>query len=190
MRLRLLPWIWERYEASRRSNWVAGWSLAWKLSTFVSALHADTFLAPNVKYFCSLLRPRSELIRVLLRFITVHLPWYGVNYYPFITCLESLPNLHTLEIGWTDELITSPLNDALEGVKLPQIKNLILPPVAHPLLQHCCNVEDVACVVKHEKSPPDGLIESLASNQDSKIKRLAIPPVLWVNTSRKWFNTQ
>ena len=119
----------------------------------------------------------------------MHLPWYGVNYYPFITCLESLPNLHTLEIKWTNQCIAPPLNNALENVKLPQIKNLILPPVAHPLLRHCCNVEDVACVVRYETIPPEGFLGSLASNPDSKIERLAIPLVLWADPSRKWFST-
>ena len=46
----------------------------------------------------------------------------------FITCLESLPNLHTLEIGFVDYYPRAPLlENVLKGVKLPQIKTLILP---------------------------------------------------------------
>ena len=77
------------------------------------------------------------------------------------------------------------LEEALERVKLPQIKTLILPPTAYPLIQHCSNVEDIICVVGRGATPTDGFLSSLASNQDSKVKRLAIPLVLWSNPSRE-----
>ena len=67
------------------------------------------------------------------------------------------------------------LENVLEDVKLPQTKNLILPPVAHPLLRRYCNVEDVACVIRHENVPPDRFLRFLASNQDSSVERLATP---------------
>ena len=104
---------------------------------------------------------------------------------PFVKCLESLPNLHTLEMGWTDDSITAPLGKALKGVELPQIKALNIFPTAHPILQHCRNVEDVACVVKYQIVPPDGFLRSLTSNRDSKVKRLTIPLVLWDDAPRK-----
>ena len=107
---------------------------------------------------------------------------------PFVRCVESLPNLHTLEIGMANIFMTAPLKDALEGVKLPQIKTLILPPAAHPLLQHCHNAEDVICVIEYYTGSSDEFFESLASNQDSKVKRLAIP-LLWGKQSRKQSNT-
>ena len=95
----------------------------------------------------------------------------------FVKCLESLPNLHTLEIGRADGDITAPLGKALKHVKLPQIKVLILPPTVHPLLRHCCNVEDVVYVVMNRVALADEFLGSLASNQDSKVKRLTIPLV-------------
>ena len=55
MWLRLLPWIWERLEASRRNLGTSG-DFEWKLNAIVSALHADAFVATSVKYFCALLR--------------------------------------------------------------------------------------------------------------------------------------
>lgn len=103
----------------------------------------------------------------------------------FVECLVSLPNLHTLQIGWTSDSISSSLKDALKGVKLPQIKTLIVPPGAHPLLRHCSDVEDVVCVVKDEPRSPDEILKSLASRQGSKVKRLAIPLILWPDTSRE-----
>ena len=107
----------------------------------------------------------------------------------FVKCLESLPNLHTLEIGWTRSPITTPLKNVLKGVELPQIKTLILPPVAYPLLRHCRNVEDVVCVVCCGTKTSDVFLESLASDQDSKVERLAIPLVSLDNPSRKRFIT-
>ena len=73
-----------------------------------------------------------------------------------------------------------------EGVcKLPQIKTLIIPPTTHPLLQHCRDVDDVICVITDETRSFDGLLRSLASNRDSKVKQLAIPVALWPNPSRE-----
>ena len=104
----------------------------------------------------------------------------------FVGCLKSLPSLHTLEIGWSNDFITTPLENALKGVKLPQIKTLIIPPSAYPLLQRCCNVEDVVCAIMHLTIPSnDGFLRSLASNRDSKVKQLAIPLALLSNPSRK-----
>ena len=111
----------------------------------------------------------------------------------FVKCLRSLPNLHTLEIVQEDGYITpslkNPLRLKFKGVKLPQIKTLILPPVAHPLLKHCPNVEDVNWVVGDRTISSDQFLRSLASIQDSKIKRLAIPLILPGNPSRELSDT-
>ena len=115
----------------------------------------------------------------------VHLLPYGSTLPSFVKCLEALPNLHTVEIGWADGAITASLKTALKRVKLPQIKSLILPPAAHPLLRHCRDVEDVVCVVKDKTTTSDEFLGSLTSNRNSKVKRLAIPLVLWSNPSRK-----
>ena len=48
---------------------------------------------------------------------------------------------------WVAAFITTPLEDVLRGVQLPQIETLIIPPGIHPLLRHCHNVENIACVV-------------------------------------------
>ena len=102
----------------------------------------------------------------------------------FVKCLKSLPNLRTLEMGWMDDSVTIPLKKALKGVELPQIKTLVLFPTAHPLLLHCCGVEDVACVAGYQTMPHDGFLRSFASTRDSKVKRLAIPLVMKSDLSR------
>lgn len=84
-----------------------------------------------------------------------------------------------------DDMVTVPLENALKDVEFPQIKALVLFPTAHPLLQHCRNVEDVACVSSYQNLFHDVFLQSLASIQDSKVKRLVIPLRGWVNGSRK-----
>ena len=82
----------------------------------------------------------------------------------------------------------SPLKRALKGVKLPQIKTLIIPPTAYPLLRRCCDVEDVVCMpIRNQVVDPlyTKFLRSLASRRGSKIKRLAIPLATWHNPSRK-----
>ena len=109
---------------------------------------------------------------------------HGPDLQYFVRCLMFLPNPHTLEI-WGDEVVTISLEKALKRVKLPQIETLILSPSAHPILRHCHNVEDVVYAVRDMTRPPDEFLESLESNRNSKIKRLAIPLILWPDPSRK-----
>ena len=114
--------------------------------------------------------------------MAVHLPSDRPILRSFVRCIESLPNLHTLEV-WGDAKTS--LKKALKGVKLPQIKTLILPPNAYPFLRHCRDVENVVCVVMYGITYSDGILRSLASNRNSKVKRLAMPLGLWTNPSRE-----
>jgi len=114
--------------------------------------------------------------------MTVRYLWHKAGSV-LVECLESLPNLHTLEIWLADYCQHTPLlKDALKGVKLPQIKTLVLPPVAHLLVEHCPNVEDVDWVTGGQTVTSS---EFLASIQHSKIKRLAIPLVSPGDPSRE-----
>ena len=121
--------------------------------------------------------------------MTISLTHIKTSFPLFIKCLESFPNLHTLSIASVGDYITAPLKNALEGIELPQIKSLILPPAAYPLLQHCRNVEDVAFAVGRQTPSSSGFLGPLASNRDSKVKRLAIPLCRWADAPRKWFTT-
>ena len=104
---------------------------------------------------------------------------------PFVRCLQSLPSLHTLEIARVEGPDSTRLKSALKGVKLPQIKTLIFPPAAYPLLQPCLNVEDVVCAAGDRNTLSDGFLRFFKSNRDSKVRRLAIPLVTWANPSSK-----
>jgi len=119
----------------------------------------------------------------------VHLLWD--NAIPaFVKCLESLPNLHTLEIGSADySPSTTQLKKVFEGVELPQIKTLFLPPAAYPLLECCHNVEDVDWVIGSELISIVNYLGPLASIQDLKVRRLAVPLVSLGNPSRKRTST-
>ena len=120
--------------------------------------------------------------------MTVDIPSNGTVIPLFVKCLEALQNLHTLEVMSVDDDMTSPLKNALKRVNLPQIQTLILPLAAHPLLRTCPNVEDIVCVVRYNYTSSDGFLKSLGFIRDSKVKRLAIPLVLWSEPSRKWLS--
>jgi hypothetical protein len=79
------------------------------------------------------------------------------------------------------------LEKALKCIKLSQIKTLIIPPLTHFLLRHCHGVEDIVCAVRYMDTDisSDTILGSLVSNRDSKVKRLVIPLVSWVNPSSK-----
>jgi len=109
---------------------------------------------------------------------------------PLVRCLSFLQNLHSLEIGSSDYgPDTALLEKALERIVLPQMKTLIIPEPAHPLLKHCPNVEDVVWVITNKPITSDEFLESLSSNCDSKVERLTIPLVLHGNPSRKRSST-
>ena len=117
--------------------------------------------------------------------MTVSGSWGSSTLPELFKCLESLPNLHTLEMGEVAYYPPFQLRRLLERVKLPQVKALILPAHAYPLLEICHNVEDVVYVIQHGVTPSDEFCEPLASNQDSQVKRLTLPLISWSNPSRK-----
>ena len=173
MRSRLLPWIRERLDVEmlKPYNWSSGESVEGRLNAIINASHADTFMANRVRYLCTLSPLGSELICVLRRFMTVYLAWNESSIPLFVKCLGSLQNLHTLETGRTTDFSPTLLQDALTGVALPQIKTLVMPPIVHPLLQHCHDVEDVVCVVMDENPSYDRFLGSLALWELTRITR-------------------
>jgi len=185
MRLRLLPWIWEHLEPLW-GNYVGPGGL----SRIAHASRVDGSLASSVKYFCALFCPSEPgLTRSLCRSMTLDSLWQVAEFPLFVECLESLPNLHTLAIGWSDDYITDSLKDVLKRRKFPQIKALILPPSAYPLLKSCCNAKDVDCVVGDRPIYFKKLPEFLASIQGSNVKQLATPLVSSCDTPSKWSAT-
>ena len=115
----------------------------------------------------------------------MRLPWFSAIP-AFVECLQSLQNLCSLEIGLGNFWPCAwKLKVVLKHIELPQIKTLILPPAAHPLLNHCPNVEDVDLVTGDRYMTSEEFLGSLASIQGSKVKRLAIPLVLPGSPSRR-----
>ena len=117
--------------------------------------------------------------------MTVHLVHDNFTFSKFIKCLESLPNPHTLEIGQVDYHPTGSLKNALGRVELPYIRVLILLPYTFPPTQSCRNAEDVVDVFIGGAVFFEEFCEFLAFNQDSKVKRLAIPMISRNNLSSK-----
>ena len=187
MRSLLRPWIWDLIEPSRRRHYFydSSDSLPRKLNVLMDALRADVSLGTNVKYLCILLHRWSGLTRILSRFMTVRYLWYEVVP-TFFKCIKSLPNLHTLEIGMVNYFPRpGDFRGAIKRVTLLQIKSLILPPNAHPLVKHCPSVEDVDWVVRDCIMASNDFPRCLESIRGSKIKRLGIPLILPGDPSRK-----
>jgi len=65
----------------------------------------------------------------------------------FANCLQSLPNLHTLELCHVHQEMTTKLKRAFEGKTIPSIRTVVLPTIAHHILRSCPNVVDVTCNV-------------------------------------------
>ena len=88
----------------------------------------------------------------------------------FVRCLVVLPNLHTLEVISMGTHYSEPLRNALGCTKLPQIKTLILPSMAHCLLRHCPNIDDLTCTPFR---PNGDFIQSLIAGRQ-KLRRFAV----------------
>lgn len=105
----------------------------------------------------------------------------------FVRCLTVLPNLHALEVISMGSHFSDPLRDALDGVELPQIKILILPSMAHCLLRHCPNVDDLTCTPFR---PNEDFIRSLIAGRQ-KLRRFAVlfpgNVVAWTGERFSWF---
>jgi len=187
LRSRLRPWIWGLLEPSRFDRTHGPWEpLSENLTTSTHDLCADAPLGTSVKYLSVLLWRWSGLTRVPSRFMTVSLLWF-LNVPTFLKCIAALPNLHTLEIGSVDFFTWGPgkFKAALKGVKLPQIKTLVLCPDVHRFLRHCPNVEKVDWVARDTPIDLRKPLDSLASIRDSKVKRLGIPLLAQGNPYRK-----
>lgn len=103
----------------------------------------------------------------------VYLPSYGLIPALFIKYLQSLPTLHTLEVRVLGGTMTL-LKKALKGVRLPQIKTLIIPSAGRFLPRHCHDVEEIVCVVYGDPTTYEEFLQSLISVQNSKVRRSAI----------------
>ena len=118
--------------------------------------------------------------------MTVH--YLGSEATPqFVGCLMSLPNLHTLEIGLSEAGSSACLLERalVWQVVLPQIKTLIIPETAYPLLKHCPNVKDVAWVIMDQPITSDAFLRSLPPSWCSRVKWLMTPLVLPMDPSHK-----
>ncbi|KDQ60174.1 hypothetical protein JAAARDRAFT_125597 [Jaapia argillacea MUCL 33604] len=114
---------------------------------------------------------KSPHLLPLVRIVTVTLTRYSTGRIlpALVSCLESLPNLHTLQVVHAHAQMTSALGKAFENVSLPTIRTVILPSCAHNIIKCCPEVRDVTC------NEDDGskLIGSLVKGGCNKVERIA-----------------
>ncbi|KDQ60173.1 hypothetical protein JAAARDRAFT_191574 [Jaapia argillacea MUCL 33604] len=114
---------------------------------------------------------KSPHLLPLVRTVTVTLTRYSVHRIlaALVSCLESLPNLHTLQVLHAHAQMTSALGQAFKNVSLPSIRTVILPSCAHNIIKCCPEVRDVTCNEHHGSQ----LIGSLVKGGCNKVERFA-----------------
>ena len=60
--------------------------------------------------------------------------------------IETLPNLHTLQIIRMDRQMSTLLKNALKGYTFPQVRTISLTARAHHILRSCPEVRKVICI--------------------------------------------
>jgi len=149
LRRKFLSWLWERVEAC-----VVPTLSAWYIyvgNVLESKCHIllkNPLLATHVRLANPhLLYPISRVIVHSVMSVTVSRYRMDTILPAFANCLQSLPNLHTLELCHVHQEMTTKLKQAFEGKKIPSIRTVVLPTTAHHILRSCPNVEDVTCNV-------------------------------------------
>jgi hypothetical protein len=69
----------------------------------------------------------------------------------FANCLQSLPNLHTLQIASVNGNLATAIKTAFNGRRFLKIHTITLPVIAHHILRSCPQVRNVACTHWVEK---------------------------------------
>ena len=63
----------------------------------------------------------------------------------YVSCLQALPNLHTLSILSIHTKMTSSLKSAFEGRTFPSVQTVVVPDHAYNVLRSCPEVRRVIC---------------------------------------------
>ncbi|KAG8694030.1 hypothetical protein FRC08_008744 [Ceratobasidium sp. 394] len=125
-----LPLLWERFAVCFRS------------SPYVPAGAID----PMARKSKGMLE--SEYLWPYVRIVTVALSqdWNLGTVLPlFVRMLQSLPNIHTLQIPHIHYAMASALENAFRGSRFPSIRTVIMPNSAHEILRCCPGVESITC---------------------------------------------
>lgn len=138
-----------------------------KCSGLIKCIH----VLPFVRYVLYPLLHRYILIQFAYRVMTVSLTRYRVKWIipVFMDLLSALPNLHTLEFVHVHSQMSSAIAFAIQDKKFLSIRTIVLPNVAHDMLECTPGVENVIC-----NEDNGGLITtSIKRSNCTSIKRLA-----------------
>lgn len=95
------------------------------------------------------LKGSTRLLTIIaFRIVTVVLTRFQTNNVlpPFVKLLQSLPNLHTIQVPHAHSAITGALKGAFEGSSFPSVRTVIMPTCAHEILRCCPGTRDVTCI--------------------------------------------
>ena len=188
LRRKFLSWSWERVEACVAPDPTAWYiQLGNSLESKCHILLKNPLLATYVRS-ASPRFPCSTLFSCVIidSVMSVGITRYRMDAIlpSFANCLQSLPNLQTLELSHVHQGMTTKVKKAFEGVAIPSIRTVVLPTVAHHILRSCPNVEDVTC------TDEDGsrLLGTIASNcpKVERISGMVLSPVML----KSWSDSQ
>ena len=69
-----------------------------------------------------------------------------------VRAIETLPNLHTLQIIRTHDRMSNILKEVFDGHVFPQVRTIALPSHAHNILRCCPEVRKVICINRMDSS--------------------------------------
>jgi hypothetical protein len=97
---------------------------------------ATTYNQPNSCYVVSFRVINVVMVRLS---VVAALP-------AFAKCLQSLPNLHTLQISGVFGQMATAFKTVFKGYRFSKIRTVILPSVAHHILSSCPQITDITCI--------------------------------------------
>ncbi|KAG6375871.1 hypothetical protein JVT61DRAFT_2735 [Boletus reticuloceps] len=149
LRSRCLAMAWQNLE-------LCGEKLLKYKVAFYDAFGAATEIAIRVLEACPYLLPFIQTVSVILTRYR-----YTEIIPEFAACLATLPNLSAIHVVHTEYRLKTTIRNAFRGIRLPSVRRISLPSLAHEIIRGCPNVEEVVCLAD-EYEGGGRIIQSLA----------------------------
>ncbi|KAF8437489.1 hypothetical protein L210DRAFT_3545798 [Boletus edulis BED1] len=149
LRSRCLAMAWQNVE-------LCGEKLLKYNMPFYDAFGAATETAIRVLEACPYLLPFIQTVSVMLTSYR-----YTEIIPEFAACLATLPNLSAIHVVHTEYKLMTAIRNAFRGIRLPSVRRISLPSLAHEIIRSCPNVEEVVCLADNYEGG-GRIIQSLA----------------------------
>ncbi|KAF8126620.1 hypothetical protein EV363DRAFT_1348102 [Boletus edulis] len=123
---------------------------------FYDAFGAAIETAIRVLEACPYLLPFIQTVSVMLTSYR-----YTEIIPEFAACLATLPNLSAIHVVHTEYKLMTAIRNAFRGIRLPSVRRISLPSLAHEIIRSCPNVEEVVCLADNYEGG-GRIVQSLA----------------------------